>query len=159
MGLIVFGISLVMISWKQYQRMALPSVKSPLVLPKVSTAGIDKSKLPDIYFIEPEDDAAPSVFKNYFNYDESDFTNFLNSTGFYVATGATSNYPKTFESLASMLNMEYLDYLSKDKNSSDMTIVNPLIDDNNVMKFLKQFGYKYYQMGSWWGPTQYNPAG
>lgn len=157
-GLIVFIVSLSSITYKQFQRMVLPAVKSPLVLPKVTTAGIDKSKLPDIYFIEPEDDAAPSVFKNYFNYDESDFTNFLSDTGFYVATGATSNYPKTFESLASMLNMEYLDYLSKYKDSSDLTVVNPLIDDNNVTKFLRKFGYKYYQMGSWWIPTQYNSA-
>jgi hypothetical protein len=158
MGLIIFAISLSLIFWKQFQRMILPAVKSPLVLPKVSVQAVDKSKLPDIYFIEPEDDAAPSVYKNYFNYDESAFTGFLNKTGFYIANGATSNYPKTFESLASMLNMEYLDYLSKYKNSSDFTIVNRLIDSNNVMKFLRQYGYKYYQMGSWWGPTQYDPA-
>jgi len=136
--------------------MVLPQAKSHLILPKVDTS-IDETNLPDIYFIEPEDYAAPSVFKNYFNYDESDFTTFLKNTGFYFADKSTSNYPKTFESLASIFNMEYLTYLSKYTNSSDLTIVNPLIENNNVRKFLKEYGYKYYQMGSWWGPTQFNP--
>ncbi|MCL4353544.1 LTA synthase family protein [Patescibacteria group bacterium] len=158
LSILLFTVSLVMVVWKQSQRMILPIPGSQLILPKINASGVDKSKLPDIYFIEPEDDAAPRIFRKYLNYDESDFMNYLNNDGFYVVRGARSNYPKTFLSLASMLNMEYLDYLSKYKNSSDFTVVNPLIEDNNVMRFLKQYGYKYYQMGSWWGPTQYNPA-
>ena len=153
---IAFVIPLLLVSYSQIRRMVLPPAKSPLVLPKASTS-VDKSKLPDIYFIEPEDYAAPSVFKNNFNYDETDFTTYLKNAGFYFADKSTSNYPKTFESLASIFNMEYLDYLSKYSGSSDMTIVNPLIENNNVRKFLKEYGYKYYQMGSWWGPTQFNP--
>ena len=94
-SLIVFVLSLVLLSSKQIQRFLLVEVKSPLILPSI-TSNIDKSKLPDIYFIEPEDDAAPSIFKTYFNYDESGFTTYLKNTGFYVADQATSNYPKTF---------------------------------------------------------------
>ena len=139
------------------KRSALPPARSPLAMPKALPA-IDKNSLPDIYFILPEDYSAPAVFKEYFHFDESSFVNFLKTTGFFVANSATSNYPKSFLSLASILNLEYLDYLSVYKNSSDMSVVNPLIDNNNVMKFLRMFGYKYYQLGSWWDPTKFNPS-
>jgi hypothetical protein len=52
--------------------------------------------------------------------------------------------------------MEYLDYLSNHKNSSDQTVVGPLIENNNVVRFFKNLGYHYYQMGSWWGLTKFN---
>lgn len=158
MSLLLMIIPVFLITSYEFKRSANPPAKSPLALPKVSSKNIDKNNLPDIYFILPEDDSSASIFKNYFAYDESDFVSFLKDSGFFVADEATSNYPKTFESLASMLNMEYLDYLSVYKNSSDMTIVNPLINNNNVMKFLKKFGYKYYQLGSWWDPTKFNPS-
>ena len=129
---------------------------SPLVLPE-ARADVAGRKLPDIYYIVPEDYSSPAVMKDYFNSDNSDFTAFLEKEGFYVPEKPSSNYPKSFLSVASALNMEYLDYLGSHRNSSDQTIVNPLIDDNNVMRFLAEYGYSYYQMGSWWEPTKYNP--
>lgn len=156
-GLVAVLIPLILIAYGQIRRMILPPARSPLVLPKITEGELNKNNLPDIYFILPEDDSSPSVYKQYFNVDESNFVSFLNSSGFYVADKSTSNYPKTFQSLASMLNMEYLDYLSSYTNSPDMTIVDPLIENNNVIKFLKKHGYKYYHLGSWWDPTKFNP--
>ncbi len=131
--------------------------QSPLVLPDISESGLNRNKLPDIYFILPEDYSAPSVLKQYFNYDSTSFLNFLKDKGFYIASESASNYPKSFLSITSMLNMEYLDYLSKYKNSGDQTIVSPLIENNNFLRLVRELGYGYYQMGSWWGPTHFNP--
>lgn len=131
-------------------------LQSPMQLPSLSGSDLDISKLPDIYYIVPEDYSSADVYKKYFHSDLSEFTDFLRDKGFFTATEATSNYPKSFLSLASSLNMEYLDYLSKYKKSSDQTIVTPLIENSIVMRFLKSVGYRYYQMGSWWGPTHYN---
>lgn len=128
--------------------------KSTLQLPKVDAKNV--TFMPDIYYIMPEDYSSPSVMKKYFNYDNSSFVDFLKTKGFVIPENSTSNYPKTFESLASSLNMEYLDYLAKFKNSSDLTVVAPLIENNNALNFLKTLGYKYYQMGSWWEFTENN---
>ncbi len=112
---------------------------------------------PDIYYIVPDSFSSTGVMKKYMGWDNSVFDDFLKGKGFYVASNATSNYPKTYLSLSSTLNMEYLDYLSVHTNSTDETLVSPLIKNNAVLLFLLDHGYAFYQIGSWWGPTQYNP--
>ncbi|OGG12983.1 hypothetical protein A2773_05840 [Candidatus Gottesmanbacteria bacterium RIFCSPHIGHO2_01_FULL_39_10] len=130
-------------------------VMSPQSLPEVQRDKLPQN-LPDIYYIVPDSFSGEHVFNKYFQHDISGFTRFLQNKGFYIAQDSAANYPKTFLSLASSLNMKYLDYLSKYQNSSDQTIVAPLIENNLVMRFLKSQGYKYYQMGSWWGPSSFN---
>lgn len=132
------------------------SVSSSFELPTPDKSLV-REDLPDIYYIVPDSYGSPDVFKNYYNFDNSKFINFLTEQGFHVPTNHTSNYPITFLSLSSTLNMEYLDYLSVYKNSSDTSIVAPLFNDNNVLKFLKSNNYTYYQMGSWWEITSFNP--
>jgi len=132
-----------------------PEAVSPLTLPSVNRADF-KNGEPDIYYIIPDSYASTAVLKKYLNYDPDAFVKDLEKIGFYVPTQATSNYPKTTLSVASTLNMEYLNYLSEYKNSSDQTAVMPLINNSNVKKFLGNFGYKYYQLGAWF-VTPYNP--
>lgn len=129
---------------------------SRLQLPVVDKTKLDESQFPDIYFIQADSYAAAKVIKTNFGFDNSAFIKYLEEKGFYVAQDATSNYPKTFLSLTSILNMEYMDYLAVHKNSADLTITEPLLENHNSMKFLKSLGYKYYHMGSWWGPTKNN---
>lgn len=133
-----------------------PSITSPSSLPTNHMSKNQITAYPDIYFILPEEYTSSSAFKKYYNADLSDFEKYLQTKGFYIASESTSNYPKTFLSVASLLNMEYVDYLSIYKNSSDTEVVTPLIKVNNVLRFLKSQGYKYYQMGSWWGPLNFN---
>ena len=129
---------------------------SRLALPVVDKTKLDESKFPDIYFIQADSYSAAKVIKTDFGFDNSAFTKYLEDKGFYVAQDATSNYPKTYLSLTSILNMEYLNYLDVHKNSADLTITEPLLENHNSMKFLKSLGYKYYHFGSWWGPTKNN---
>lgn len=115
---------------------------------------------PDIYYIIFDRYAGPKATTEQYSFDNSEIYNFLTDRGFYVASESASNYPKTFLSFASSLNMEYVDYLTKQTNggaSSDETIVTPLIRNNKIMKFLKDRGYTYVQVGSWWQPTATNP--
>ncbi|OIO13049.1 hypothetical protein COV53_04400 [Candidatus Gottesmanbacteria bacterium CG11_big_fil_rev_8_21_14_0_20_37_11] len=129
---------------------------NPLVLSKIDSISLDKNILPDIYYIVPDSYTSTGNLKKYFNYDNSQFVSFLEDMGFYVATQSSSNYPKTFLSLSSSLNMEYLDYLSVNINSNDQTLTDRLIENNNVVRLLKSLGYHYYQMGSWWGSTHFS---
>jgi len=152
-GLIVvlmFGIQII-----HYQLMQEihPPASSDLKLPILKT--IDTP--PDIYYIIPDSYTSSGNLSTYFSYDNSAFITYLKNKGFYVAENSTSNYPTTLLSLSSSLNMEYLDYLSVFKNSSNQSLADPLIKNNNVLKLLRTKGYRYYQVGSWWRSTQSNP--
>ncbi len=144
------------IGWYEVKDRPHKTISSRFRVPAQTGKPINTSTLPDIYYIIPDSYSAPSVFSKYFGYDNSQFAEFLKGKGFSVIGNATSNYPKTYLSVASALNMEYLDYLSVYKNSSDETLITPVIQNNAVVLFLKSIGYTYYHIGSWWGPTQYN---
>jgi hypothetical protein len=131
------------------------NVKSQLIIPDENLIK-DKNEFPDVYYIVPDSYSASTALKKYFGFDNSTFTNLLVEKGFYIAEKSTSNYPKTYLSLTSSLNMEYLDFLSVNVDSINETLIDPLIKNNNLVLFLKKHGYNYYQLGSWWWSTQYN---
>lgn len=111
---------------------------------------VSSEKLPDIYYLIIDSYARNQSLKDYFDFDNSDFTNFLISKGFYVADQSRSNYPYTIASLASSLNMVYLDEVTKQvgKTSPDLTPLLDLIEDNQVILYLKSRGYKYLHFGA-----------
>jgi len=125
---------------------------------KDSTSGpIQKRDRPDIYYLILDRYAAASVLKHDFDFDNFAFINFLEENGFYVAGEAHANYPKTFLSLASSLNMWYLGELSqKYADSSDWAVVYPQIHNNKVINFLRSQGYQIIHFGDWWEPTRIN---
>lgn len=116
---------------------------------------------PDIYYFIFDRYAGPTSQRNEYGVDNSKFFNFLKDKGFYLAEDATTNYPKTFLSLGSTLNMEYLDFLTKQTNgggSPDESIVTPLIRESRVHQYLKNKGYTLINIGpKTWGPTSNNP--
>ncbi len=115
--------------------------------------------LPDIYYLVFDRYANQPVLKDSFGFDNSEFLEYLEKTGFYVANQSYANYPKTYNSLASSLNFEYLDYLTEEmgESASDRTPFYQLMDDNQLLKFLKAQGYTIHHFGDWWQPTRANP--
>ncbi len=112
---------------------------------------------PDIYYIIFDSYASSSALKEYFNYDNSGFIDYLNAKGFYVASKSRANYSGTYFSLASSLNMKYLGYLKSDISWSERTAVaSGMIQDHAVWQFLKSKGYKHVNYGSWWEATRTN---
>lgn len=112
-----------------------------------------ESKIPlrDIYYIILDGYASSRTLKEVYKYDNSEFIDYLTKKGFYIASKSQSNYRHTFLSLASSLNMEYLNYMSSvmGVKSKDSTIASQMIIDNKVMRLLKSTGYKfiYYSSG------------
>jgi sulfatase-like protein len=115
---------------------------------------------PDIYYIILEEYAGEATLRDQFGYDNSPFLNFLSDRGFYVAHHSTANYPRTELSVASSLNMKYLDFLSSEMgpNSGDFTPLVHMVQDPQVARLLKSLGYRYIHVGSWWGPTASSPV-
>lgn len=113
---------------------------------------------PDIYFICLDRYAGNSSLRDYFDYDNSDFTDYLTLRGFYVADGF-SNYVMTLQSLAATLNMQYIDCLT-DMMGEDSTNRLPLffmLKDYGVWRILKSKGYKYIHAGTRFHVTASNP--
>lgn len=110
---------------------------------------------PDVYYLVPERYGAQRPLVAHFDFDNSGFLNLLAYNGFYVAEEATSNYANTAHSLASSLNMDYLDELTShvERPSEDFEPIFNLIRENRVAEFLKGQGYQYVNLGSWYSPT------
>ena len=114
--------------------------------------------LPDIYYIIPDRYGSETSLEKDFQFDNSDFIDYLTNKGFYVATNSHSNYSRTFASLASSLNMEYINYLT-DQLGENFGYNYPmwqLIQDNKVQSFLKAGGYKFINLGDEWDGTWRN---
>lgn len=109
----------------------------------------NSDKYPDIYYIILDRYAGFAALKEYYNYDNGEFFNYLIKRGFYVATESRCNYPSTTRSLVSSLNMKYLDY--KAAVSGDKTVLSRKIEDFEVRRFLKTKKYEYMHIGYIWG--------
>lgn len=119
------------------------------------SASKDNSVYPDIYYIILDGYASSDTLNEVFGYDNHEFIDYLSDKGFYIADKSRSNYTITFLSLASSLNMEYINYLSDTlgKESDDRRVPYQMIKNNMVMNFLKSKGYKFINFSSGWGPT------
>lgn len=111
----------------------------------------------DIYYIILDAYSGTSALKAVYGYDNGAFVSRLREKGFYVASGSTANYVLTAASLASSLNMQYVNYLSDTRlQSDDVRELDRMIRRNEVVRFLKSRGYKYVHISSGWQATDAN---
>lgn len=112
---------------------------------------------PDIYYIMLDAYAGPASLKEFYNYDDSPFTDYLEKKGFYVVATPRSNHSGTALSLSVLLNMDHLAQLSPTGVVSKKTIKpRELVQHNRVVRFLKERGYVYIHAGSIWEGTYKN---
>jgi hypothetical protein len=99
---------------------------------------------PDIYYIILDGYGRSDILKNEYEYDNSDFLNGLRNLGFFIADCAQSNYAQTQISLASSLNFNYIDALSRRfvPGSDDRTGLDAFIHHGLVRQSLEKAGYK-----------------
>jgi len=116
------------------------------------------SELRDIYYIILDGYANSSTLKDVFNYDNQNFIDYLVKKEFYIASESHSNYPTTFLSLASSLNLKYINHLTDilGVDGTDLTLPHQMLKNNEVINVLKLLGYKFIHFSSGWGPTNHN---
>jgi hypothetical protein len=109
---------------------------------------------PDIYFLIFDRYGSADALQTRFGIT-SDLYDWLRGQGFHVPADSHANYRATDFSLAATLNMQFLDDLTAriGRDSGDRTPARAMIQDHAVGQFLKAQGYRYYQLGSWYGPT------
>lgn len=131
-----------------------------LMLDKEITQKLSKheANYPDVYYIILDGYSSGQVLEKYYGYDNGSFLRGLEELGFATNEDAKSNYAMTYLSLASSLNMQYInDVKSKARTDKDMKILEKMITNNKVMNTFKDRGYKIVHLGAAWGPTNTNP--
>lgn len=106
-------------------------------------------KLRDIYYVILDGCGSSSLFRDYYDYDNSVYIKFLQSRGFVVPPNSISNYDETLLSLASSLNMQQVVQLKDIFGPyNDVTILGEMIKNNRVQHLLKRLGYKFVNVSS-----------
>jgi hypothetical protein len=98
----------------------------------------------DIYYIVLDSYARDDVLSEVIGYDNSDFLIALRERGFFIPKCPYSNYDNTMDTIASVLNAQYLDALGISLKSLDVatgTKTN-LILHSKIFQDFKNFGYE-----------------
>jgi len=124
----------------------------------VSSGSSSAAALPDIYYIILDGYASASTLQQVYGFDNQTFLAQLRGMGFFVASESVSNFAQTLLSLASSLNMRYVNDLAERSgaDSEDRSVPYQLIRNSEVMRLLKANGYKFVNLRSGWGPTNRN---
>lgn len=118
----------------------------------------ETSQTPDIYYLVFDRYANNRTIKDEYGYDNSGLWQNLESQGFYVVEYSLANYPKTIHSLASTLNMSYLDEFGVQYGTdvNDQTPLVTYLENNQVQAILRDRGYRFFNIGSIWPETRVN---
>lgn len=120
-------------------------------------ASLDAVQPPDIYWIILDRYGSADVVREYYDHDISPFVEQLRERGFYVADEATANYLKTYPSLLSARNMEYLDGAELRARATAADDWSPMYRDFSgsfrLLEFLRPLGYRFIYSGSHWEYT------
>lgn len=127
-----------------------PELKASLDRP---TEKLDR---PDIYYLVFDRYASSRSLRQFLQFDNSAFEEKLREKGFTIADRSMTNFPYTFLSLASSLNARFFDELENRGKTRDKTYIYNLIKEAVVPRYLKEQGYRYIHIGSWWEPTRSN---
>ena len=136
---------LVMVGWQILSEVQ-PGSAHALALPDapVQTDLVRPVTPPDVYLFLLDSYGRADLLQQAYGFDNSDFLNGLRERGFFVAECSQSNYVRTEISLASSLNMQYLQELS-DKFSPDTTRRGLLWDSlkHNAVRYnFESMGYE-----------------
>jgi hypothetical protein len=114
----------------------------------------------DVYYLVFDRYANERVLELRYGFDNTDFLDGLESRGFIVNHDAVANYPGTAHSLASTLNLTYLDDLgaSVGRDSDDWRPLYASLTDSVAKRAFDRIGYRTVHIGSWWGPTFQDPS-
>ena len=109
---------------------------------------------PDIYYIILDGYSRDDILLENYGYDNTPFITTMIDMGFFIARCSQSNYAQTELSMASALNMNYLDNLGDSfvEGSEDRSDLWPLLDYGLVRQLLEDIGYKSvaFETGFYW---------
>lgn len=122
-----------------------------------SSASLEQ--LPDIYYIILDAYAREDVLREYYEFDNSGFTESLEALGFYVADRSNTNYLYSALSIGSALNMQYV----QDFNVDFDRVVYPefMLEPTRhslVRQKFEEYGYEIVNLPSGYPATTFEDA-
>lgn len=99
---------------------------------------------PDVYLLIMDEYTSSETIASYYHGDNSEMDSFLLRSGFYQFTKSKSNYKRTPFSVASILNLDYTNGVSKVKNSESEELIRSYkkIKFNLLFNLYEQHGYR-----------------
>jgi hypothetical protein len=91
----------------------------------------------NIYLIVPDGSASSKSLKNFWQYENTEFDNYLKQKGFFKAENSHSNYRYTVLTIGSCLNMNY--FLSRSE-----PYIESQIKRNRIFKILNELNYECF---------------
>jgi hypothetical protein len=125
-------------------RSATPAKVQRLALAEYSLGVCDTCATPSVYLVLLDSYYGSEGLKAYFNYDNTEFENFLTGQGFQINRASHSNYYYTLFSMASLLNMTYLHDIGAPviKNHYAYTRATGDLRNNTVCRYFQRLGYR-----------------
>jgi hypothetical protein len=131
-----FSSMILSLPWASY-RSTIQTVDSSSAFPSTHTS------TPDIYYIILDGYGRADMLQSIYGFDNSAFISDLEERGLIVENRSQANYPRTILSLASSLNMQYLDTMSKTMDDSNLWWpIMGTIQHSQVREFLEKHGYR-----------------
>lgn len=125
--------------------------------PPLPSPGVTPAITPDIYFFVVDRYARADILEQRYEYDNSAFLQQLRDRGFAVSDDAYGAYQRTAHSLASTLNLDFIDAQGVGRRSNDWVPLYETLGSPRLFSFFKNIGYQIEAFGSWWEPTR-SPA-
>lgn len=119
-------------------------------------AGSYEGERPDIYYIILDAYMRDDMLRSFYAYDNSEFIDYLEDKGFYVADESSSNYMKTILSVPSSLNYDYLPIAGENPMRIDGATALDMVKDNRISQVLSERGYNIVQFGNAYHVTSCN---
>jgi hypothetical protein len=115
---------------------------------------------PDIYYIILDGYPRADVLQDTFGFDNSGFIRALEARGFFVAHESRSNYMMTFLSLASSLNMDYVEHVAAQMggDTTDSRLLGEGLVHSSVRSFLEDRGYQTVAFETGWPSSEIRDA-
>jgi hypothetical protein len=104
----------------------------------------DPTSLPDIYYFILDSYTNADTLQTVYGYDNSEFLNGLEGLGFFIAGCSQSNFDRTELSLASSLNLDYLQTLRPELTPErrEKLPLRTMIQHSLVRRTLEESGYQ-----------------
>lgn len=100
---------------------------------------------PDVYLIVADEYAGNETLGKNFGFQNISFTKALQERGFFIAQNSLSNYNSTPFSVASLLNMDYLNNIKgSHRVRRDLQQCYELINQNRLVRFFIEHGYEIH---------------
>ncbi|MCH7548132.1 MAG: hypothetical protein IH969_01115 [Candidatus Krumholzibacteriota bacterium] len=127
--------------------------------PDLARTDLASDSRPDIYYIILDRYADAGTLRERYGYDNATFLAYLEKRKFFVAGDSRANYICTSQSLASSLNLAYINFLTDamGTRSNNWLPLFEMMKDYRVWRFLKEEGYEFVHFGPRWAPTTTNP--